>query len=89
MEIGERCGVVEARDPGRGSCGEGDESAGDGRAWPEGACNTFFLGGRWVLEPFGVLIGWFVEFVRVLVWGFGEAKMYEVKAWLGKTGGCT
>lgn len=23
MEIGERCGVVEARDPGRGSCGEG------------------------------------------------------------------
>ena len=48
-----------------------------------GACNVFFSWGKMGSRTFYCVIGWFVEFVRVLVWGFGEAKMYEVKAWLG------
>lgn len=49
----------------------------------------FFSWGKMGSRTFCCVVGWFIEFVRVLVWGFGEAKMYEVRAWLGKTGGCT
>lgn len=41
----------------------------------------FFTWGEIVLELIVAFIGWFVEFVRVLVWRFGEAKMYNVKVW--------